>query len=165
MWKWSELKRLLLRKATSDTADLGAVMWPVVYPSDMMPPDNPHITVVIFSDINNPDLGYTREDVIDAVRSTYWNAMLWTQVDGLEWFGADQNVPVLRVSHNYLEAFRNSLMKVLAARGIPVDMTFPEYKPHVTITDEAALSGIWPDKLLTLPVEVWWGNTHYKMEQ
>lgn len=164
MWKWNDLKRLLTRKAAMrDTADLGAVMWPVVYPEDMLPPKDPHITIVVFNDINNPDLGYTREDVMDAVRSTLWNVFLWTNVDGVEWFGADKNIPVLRVSHAYLEAYRNSLLVELEARGIPVDMTFPEYKPHVTMSDEAALNEFYPDKLLALPVEVWWGNEHYKL--
>lgn len=164
MWKWSDLKRIFMRKASvSDITDLGAVMWPVLYPSDMNPPENPHITVVVFNDINNPDLGYTREDVMGAVYKTRYDVFLWTKVDGLEWFGQDKDIPVLRVSHDYLEAYRNALISELDSRGIPVDMTFPEYKPHVTITDEAALDGAWPDKLLAGPVEVWWGNEHYRL--
>lgn len=164
MWKWSDLKRIFMRKvAMRDTADLGAVMWPVVYPDDMMPPENPHVTVVIFTDINDPELGYTREDVMDAVRNTMHDVMVWMKVEGLEWFGAEQDIPVLRVSHDYLEAYRNSLLVELEARGIPVDMTFPEYKPHVTIRDEAALDGLWPSHLMGGPVEVWWGNAHYKV--
>ena len=164
MWKWSDLKRIFMRKAaTRDTADLGAVMWPVAYPDDMNPPENPHITVVIFTDINNEDLGYTREDVMDAVRNTVHDNFLFVNVDGVEWFGAEQNVPVLRVSHDYLEKYREAIMAELEKRGIPVDMTFPEYKPHVSITDVAALEGVFPNKLLAGPVEVWWGNVHYKV--
>lgn len=164
MWKWSDLKRLLKRKSPRlDTADLGAVMWPVAYPDDMLPPKDPHITVVVFKDINNPDLGFTREDVMDAVRQTMYDLYLWVTVDGVEWFGAERDIPVLRVSHDNLYAYRESIMEELAARGIPVDMTFPEYKPHVSITDEAALDGVYPDKLLAGPVEVWWGDEHYKM--
>lgn len=165
MWKWSDLKRIFMRKASvRDTADLGAVMWPVAYPVDMLPPENPHITVVIFDDINNPELGYTREDVMDAVRNTFWNCYLWCKVDGLEWFGAEQDIPVLRVSHDFLNAYRESLLVELEARGIPIDMRFPDYKPHVSITDEAALDGVWPNGVLAGPVEVWWGNNHYKID-
>lgn len=166
MWKWSDLKRIFMRKASMrDTADLGAVMWPVIYPSDMNPPEDPHITVVVFNDINNPDLGYTREDVMDAVANTLHDLFLWVNVDGLEWFGQDADIPVLRVSHDYLHAYRQSILTELEARGIPVDMTFPDYKPHVTIRDEAALDGVYPEKLLAAPVEVWWGNEHYKMPE
>ena len=164
MWKWSDLKRIFMRKAdTRDIADLGAVMWPVMYPSDMLPPEDPHITVVVFNDINNPELGYTREDVMDAVTNTMHGVFLWVDVEGLEWFGENADIPVLRVSHAHLERFRNSLLAELEKRGIPVDMTFPEYKPHVTIRDEAALDGLYPNKLLALPVEVWWGEKHYKV--
>lgn len=164
MWKWSDLKRLLTRKsARLDTAELGAVMWPVVYP-DMLPPKDPHITVVMFKDINNPDLGFTKEDVIAAVQAVPWEVFLWTRVTGLEWFGAEQNIPVLRVHHDYLPVFHQMIKTELAKRGIPVDETFPDYKPHVSITDEAALNGIYPKMLLAGPVEVWWGNEHYKID-
>lgn len=166
MWKWSDLKRLLKRKSgMRDIADLGAVMWPVVYPSDMMPPKDPHITIVVFKDINNPDLGYTREDVMDAVAKTMYDVFIWVKAEGIEWFGEDQNIPVLRVSHSFLNAYRESLIVELEARGIQIDMTFPEYKPHVTLSDEAALEGVYPDRLLAGPVEVWWAEEHFKMPE
>ena len=165
MWKWSDLKRIFMRKAADNgIADLGAVMWPVSYPADMAPPEHPHITVVIFKDINNEDLGYTREDVMEAVRNTVHDVMLFVNVDGLDWFGANQDVPVLRVSHMYLDSYRVALIKELDKRGIPIVMTFPEYKPHVTITDIAALNGLYPNKLLTGPVEVWWAEEHFKVD-
>lgn len=163
MWKWSDLKRIFMRKAVSDTADLGAVMWPVHYPSDMMPPKNPHITVVVFKDINNPELGYTRDDVIDAVKHTLYNNYLWIDVEGVEWFGENKDIPVLRVNHDYLYVYRNKIIEELSARGIPIDMTFPEYKPHVTMSDEAALEGVRPRKMLAGPVEVWWGDEHFRI--
>jgi hypothetical protein len=146
-----------------DTADLGAVMWPVVYPNmgEGNNPRDPHITVVIFTDISNPELGFTKEDVIDAVRTLTWDVYLWTRVTGLEWFGENQDVPVLRVEHDYLLPFHDAIVKELSARGIPVDNTFPDYKPHVTIPDTAALDGIYPKKLLAGPVQVWWGDEKF----
>lgn len=166
MWKWSDLKRIFMRKASMrDTADLGAVMWPAAYPAmdpEHMPRD-PHVTVVIFTDINNPDLGYTREDVMDVVRETSWSTMLWCKTNGIEWFGENQDIPVLRVYHDMLEAYRNDLVQRLAKRGIPIDLKFPEYKPHITIPDAAALDEVYPQSVLVGPVEVWWGNEHYKM--
>lgn len=169
MWKWNDLKRILMRKAsTRDIADLGAVMWPVVYPQMADPkyqPKDPHITVVIFTDINNPELGYTRQDVMDAVAHTMYEVFVWPKVEGVEWFGENQDIPVLRVHHSFLNAYRESLLVELEARGIPVDTTFPDYKPHVTITDEAALDGVYPQHLLAGPVEVWWGGEHYQMPE
>lgn len=170
MWKWADLKRILFRKQGLDIKDLGAVMWPVSYPNPEEQvggtayiPKDPHITVVVFKDINNPDLGYTREDVIEAVRESVWNVYLWCKVEGIEWFGSEQDVPVLRVHHDYLPVFYKSLTGILDARGIAYDKTFPDYKPHVTIPDLAALDKVYPDKLLAGPVEVWWGDVHYKV--
>lgn len=164
MWKWSDLKRLLRKAETKDIADLGAVMWPVVYPDmveEKYQPVDPHITVVIFNDVNNPDLGYSYMDVIEVVQDTISAVMLWVTVRGVEWFGAEQNVPVLVVEHEMLNQFRDALVINLANKGIPIDMTFPEYKPHVTITADAALDGVYPQRLLTKPVEVWWAKAHY----
>lgn len=167
MWKWNDLKRFLTKSATRDTKDLAAIMWPVAYPvymEDAYNPKNPHVTVVIFNDINNPELGFTKEDVIDAVREVKHDVMLYLTVEGLDWFGPDQNVPVLRVSHDYLFEFYDEIKKVLAKRGIPIDNTYPEYKPHITITELSALDGAYPRKLMTRPVEVWWGDVHYKVD-
>lgn len=162
MWKWSDLKRLLKAKpALRDTADLGAVMWPVLYLGPNAPVDA-HITVVIFTDINNPDLGFNVDDVISVVKE-FPEAMLRVKAEGIEWFGAEKNVPVLRVSHSYLELFHDMLEQDLTARGIPTDQTFPEYKPHVTVTPEAALDESYPDFLMAGPVEVWWGNVHHRV--
>ena len=162
MWKWSELKRLL-KGNKSDTADLGAIMWPVIYPSDMMPPENPHVTVVIFEDINNPSLGYTLEDVMEVVRRTTDNMMLWLRVEDVEWFGAEKDVPVLRVWHDFLPVYRKKVMAELEARGIPVDMKFPIYKPHCTITNETVEFGQYPEHLLAGTPEVWWGDEKHKI--
>lgn len=167
MWKWSDLKRLLIRKAAVDTADLGAVMWPVQYPDMGDPkyqPSDAHITVCIFENINEPDLGYTLQDVIDAVKQTGWDVIVRAKVLGLEWFGPDQNIPVLRVQNDYIDFYHEAITNELAERGIPISMKFPEYKPHVTITDEAALDGIWPEYVFAGPVEVWWGNEHYQID-
>lgn len=165
MWKWSDLKRILLRKAVSDTADLGAVMWPVAYPDmgDGYNPKNPHVTIVVFRDINNENLGFTKEDVINAIKATEHNVMLWLKPDGIEWFGPDQNVPVLRISHDYLYTYHSAIIKALAERGIPIDRTYPDYKPHVTITDAAALDNVVPNHLISGPVELWWGDEHFSI--
>lgn len=166
MWKWNDLKRLLLRKdAGYDISDLGAIMWPVMYP-DLGPeyvPDEPHITVAVFRGIHDPDLGFTKEDVVEAVSRTPGDTYLPVSITGLEWFGLNQDVPVLRVEHPYLYEYRNIAVDLLAKRGIEVDNTYPEYKPHISITDEAALEEVWPNKVFAAPVEVWWGHDRIKI--
>lgn len=165
MWKWNELKRLLLRK--SETSNFGAVMWPVLYPKMEDPahnPKNPHITIVMFRNIHDPELGFTKEDVIDAVRETMWDTFIYVEVERLEWFGVDSDIPVLVARHSYLPEYHRQIRRALAKRGIEWDKTFPDYKPHITITDEAALDKVWPYKLMAGPVEVWWGDEHFEIE-
>lgn len=154
MWKWSFLKRLLSKRA--EISNLGAVMWPVYFEGV---PDA-HVTVVIFDDINNPNIGFTKEDVISAVEELEHCQYLWLSVDGLEYFGPDKDVPVLRVSHSYLHIFREQLISILTERGIPINENYPEYKPHVTIPEGMSE---YPEKLLASPVEVWWGGEHYSV--
>lgn len=163
MWKWSDLKRLLRKRDKGfDVKNLAAVMWPAVYPSDMLPPDEPHVTIIFLGEIDTFE-GFTKQDVIDVIKTVPHDFFLWADVDGLDWFGPEQNIPVLRVRHDYLSVVHQSLKASLDARGIPYDTRFPEYKPHVSITDEAALSGVWPDKILLTPVELWWGGEHIKI--
>jgi len=163
IWKWSELKALVRKRAGDDTSNLGAVMWPVHYPLMDNPdhqPVDPHITIIYFGEIDG-DIGFTCHDVISAIMETQWNMYLWVRTEGVEWFGPDQDVPVLRVEHNYLQAYWERLKAVLRARGIPFDETYPEYKPHLTIPLDAALLGEHPSQVLVRPVQLWWGNVHY----
>lgn len=167
MWKWSDLKRILRKESRDvDVSDLAAIMWPVVYPTASNPehrPKEPHITIVFLGEIEKLD--YTKEDVVDAIKETLWDLYVWVKVIGLEWFGPEKNVPVLRVDHPYLYVFNEAMKMVLEMKGIEFDNTYPEYKPHVTITDEAALDGVWPEMLLAGPVELWWGGEHITIDE
>lgn len=165
MWKWNDLKRLLRKREGLDARKLGAVMWPVVYPNlgEGYVPANPHVTVIYFGEITG-DIGFTKEDVIDAIKATPHDVYLWLKADGIEWFGPENNIPVLRVHHDYLPVYHHSIRESLRARGIPFDETYPEYKPHVTITDAAALDGVVPSLMLAGPVELWWGGEHIPIE-
>ena len=151
-----------------DLKDLGAVMLPVIYPAyedDQYNPKDPHITMVQFLDINNPENGYSKEDVFDVVRNIgAGNSQLATHVTGVEYFGEKGEWPVLRVEHNFLERFNKELKASFDARGIVYDTRFPEFKPHVSIPAEAVRDGVYPAMLWTRPVEVWWGEKHYKFD-
>lgn len=170
MWKWSELKRIIMRKAADDYSRSAIVTWPVEYPNPQeqvggsvyIPPD-PHVTILYIHDIDSPDLGFTKEDMMDAIKETRWEVMLLLKVDKLEWFGPDNDIPVLRVEHSHLHPYRKALKEALAKRGIVIEETFPEYKPHVTIPETAAVVGIWPTQFLAGPVELWWGGIHHKI--
>lgn len=171
MWTWEELKQILFKKEKSqswDLKDLGAIMWPVIYPAyedNQYNPRDPHITVIQFTDINNPDNGFSKEDIFEVVENIgSGRSQLVTKVTGVEYFGADGDWPVLRVQHPFLERFHAEVKAMLDARGIEYDKRFPEYKPHVSTTAEAVRDKAYPAELWTRPVEVWWGEVHYKFD-
>jgi len=164
MWKWSTLKRFLRKSVGSDISTSGAIMWPAVYPLDPAHPEyrprEPHSTIVYLGDIT--DVNYTKEEVIDAIKDTYHSVFLWVYVEGLDWFGPEENIPVLRVHHDYMRPYHDTLTKVLKIRGIPFSEEY-DYSPHITITPQAALDEVWPKKILLSPVELWWGGEHIKI--
>lgn len=171
MWKWSELKNLLKKEKSGgwDLKDLGAIMLPVIYPAykeDIYNPTDPHITMVQFLDINNPENGYTKEDIFEVIENTgEIGFQLQVPVTGVEYFGENNDWPVLRVEHQFLHKFNANLKAALGARGIIYDTRFPEFKPHVSTTAEAARDGVYPANFWTRPVEVWWGDKHYKFDR
>lgn len=165
MWKWNDLKRFLKKEAEPDYSGYAAIMWPAKYPyqgNARYQPENPHCTIItLTSDINS--VNYTKEDILSVIRATDWNVLLPATVKGLEWFGPDQNIPVLTLEHDYLEKYHNQIKIALDNVNAVYDTTYPEYKPHVTITPDAALEGVYPSKIFLAPVELWWGDEHIKV--
>lgn len=171
MWTWTELKRILMRKSKADISNLGAIMVPVVYPVDEATgatshiPADPHITIHVFEDINDPGLGFTKEDIMDVVDRTLPDVFTFmAQVEEIDWFGESKDIPVARVWHPMLLNIRKQTMAELDRRGIEYSKRFPVFKPHVTVTEEAVENNLIPEYFWTQPVEVWWGGAHYRRE-
>lgn len=168
MWKWSDLKRLLKAKQEDYVLDSAIITWPVekVYLNDTMDylPDDAHITILYIPDIYNPDLGFTKEDVLDAIRDTDWDIMINPKVKGLEFFGPENDVAVLTLDHPYLQQYRDNVKMALAKRGIVVEETYPEYKPHVTIKSDADTDREFDNRIWAGPVELWWGDEYIKVK-
>jgi 2'-5' RNA ligase len=156
MWRWSELKALLKKKEYSNN-DYIAVMWPVAYPSGYPAPVDPHCTVIILGTTDT--VNFTKEEVLEVIRNQrQHNSFLFTKVKELTWFGPDADVPVLLLDHTVLEEFQSNLKRDLAAVGIQDASSYPEYRPHCTITENAARTRNFPDRLMLTPVQLWWGT-------
>jgi hypothetical protein len=169
-WSWSYLKTLLTKKKEYANEDYIAVMWPVAYPNPLEPsggtylsPKDPHCTIIM---LGTTDVAtFTKEEVLFVIRSIpSWNSMVYATVTELEWFGENKDIPVLRVEHTLLETFHDQLEEGLAAVGIKNTSSFPEYKPHVTITPEIVDSNTMPRRLLLGPVELWWGGERIRVD-
>lgn len=141
--------------------DTAIIAYPVLWPSGHRDPQIPdvHSTVVFLGDVSNSE--FTKEDVLDAMREFDVNVYRWVDVDGLDWFGPNHDVPVLRISHSGLQGFYERLTEKLAIKGIFSASEFP-YSPHVTIDMETATIG-WPNHLMLGPVELWWREEKIKI--
>jgi 2'-5' RNA ligase len=153
MWTLKQLKSLLRKSdGTTDFSQSAVVVWPVFYPEDMFPPDDPHVTVLYMPDVSNTN----KQDVIDAIKKTDWNTMPLARVSGQEMFGPLQDTPVLTLDHDFLEEYWNQLKGEFELAGIEYSQRFPEYRPHVTITSDAVAFDNFPTQFLLAPVELWW---------
>lgn len=167
MWKWNDLKRLLRLRKQVDVRELAGIMWPALYPDMGDPALNPrdaHCTIVYLGEIK--DFDFDRSQVLSAMREVFHPGMfIQANVNGVEWFGPEQNVPVLTLDNQYLYTANKAIRGALARHGVVWNETHPEYRPHVTITDEAALSGLYPKTLLLGPVELWWAGEHISLNK
>lgn len=161
-WSWAHLKTLLGFKKEYTKEDYIAVMWPVAYPLDYPAPKDPHITIIMLGTTDTAN--FTKDEVLDAMKETNYNAMPYVSVSGLEWFGPDNDVPVLTVKHSFLFDYKKHLERRLAERGIFNTSSYPDYRPHITITEDAATGNNYPLKLVLGPVELWWGTEHIRID-
>ncbi len=157
MWTLKQLKDILLRKA--DYSNSALIAWPVVYPEALLPPDNPHVTVIYIPDVTNVE----KSDVLDAIRATEFDVFPVVETTGIEMFGPDKDVPVIRVKHEYLEAYYEQIAFQLEARGIEFS-TLYDYSPHVTMSEKAYKTNAEvPPAFMLLPVSLWWKGTKEKV--
>jgi hypothetical protein len=77
----------------------------------------------------------------------------------MEMFGPEKDIPVVILEHTYLHKYHDFLTSALAKRGIESASEFKDYRPHVTMSENAAINYLVPtDPMLLLPVQLWWGG-------
>jgi 2'-5' RNA ligase len=153
IYKWTDLKNLLRKQ--QDFTETAVVVWRVA--DDIINNvTSPHVTIIYLGEIVNLD----QQGVINAIRQTNYQTILLAHPSGIEWFGPDKNVLVLRVEHPFFEKYHEALTQALASRGIASASQFPEYKPHITLAmpDEELQAFAWPPVIPVGPVELWWGG-------
>lgn len=136
------------------------IVYPALWHMAYIPPDKDdlHSTVLWLGDVS--DAPYGPADIIGALRGLDLVRYLWASVSGVEWFGPDNNIPVLRVEHSALQIQYDAITTALAPLGAVSASEFG-YSPHVTV-DEATTTR-YPSKILLGPVELWWKNQVFKI--
>lgn len=156
MWTLKELMKFIRKSDGAEFSDSAVVVWPVIYPEDLYPPVDPHVTVLYMPDVTTA--AYTKEDVIAVIKKTEHNTLPLATVKRLEMFGPLQDTPVLTLENEFLHEYNQALQDEFKLAGITYSDRFPDYKPHVTVSSDAVASGLWPTQFLLAPVELWWQN-------
>lgn len=113
-----------------------------------------HCTAIYLGEI--PDVTYCQDQVMAAVWDIrhYWgNHLRDIEVLGADWFGVDNDVPVMILEPQLLKIMRHLIDVRLGEDCIKSGSQFP-YRPHVTVKSDLRQA---PD-LVTLESPVlWWG--------
>lgn len=153
------------------------IVYPALWPTGA---DESHCTIGVLGE--TATLDYSVQDVLRVLHYFEWPDLTVAATGGIDWFGPDKNIPVVRLLGEHLHVNYQYLDLALASEGIAVDKTHGEYKPHVTINPFDVLDGdalavalgagqsyaqhleqniIIPDSIGLTKPQVWWGNEHY----
>lgn len=142
-----------------------AIVYPAVAPSEAynLPTDRTiktHVTVSLLGEI--PEVDFTKEELIEALRNIEWQTISDAEVEGLELFGIKNDFLVMLLQSPSLQRNWMSVNETLNRSGIPILDKYPSYRPHITLMEnyEEAL----PTPEFLPPVikvgfpELWWGT-------
>lgn len=151
-----------------DYSDSIAIVFPADWPNEssnlkVNKPSEPHCTLIWLGNI--PDVSYTKEDVQNLLDRMSIKAPGEVPTTGVELFGPEGDVLVVTLDSERLEPIRDAIEEGLKKIGGKNASQYKDYKPHVTIDEEATLSkeeaeielDIADTVTLGAPV-VWWGD-------
>ena len=139
---------------TTTTSDDHSDDIAIVYPSDW-PVDDPeaHCTIMYLGAIS--EANYTKQDLEEAIRKSEIKAPGATPTIGLEMFGEDKDIPVIRLKSLLVSIQKKQLQIMLLSKGIEDASSFPDYKPHVTVSEPNVEI---PTTVSLGAPAVWWGD-------
>ena len=138
------------------------IVYPYVYPQGVDFPtrgNDPHCTLIYLGPLS--DVDFTQEDVLLSLSGLDFGDIGIVDVDGLDLFGQDKDILVMRLKSSVLVDNFEAVRGRLAEKGIENASSFPDYSPHITLTEHYH----GPTIGYTLPTTVglgrpqlWWGE-------
>lgn len=139
----------------SEFDDSACIAYPASWPDTIK---DPHSTLIYLGEISK--LSYTKEDVLEVMDQEALSAPGAVEIDEIEMFGPDKDIPVAKLTSLRLKAQRAAIEFGLAEKGIHSTSEFG-YNPHVSLTydndvdvEELEL----PETVTLAPPELWWGD-------
>jgi 2'-5' RNA ligase len=143
-----------------------AIVYPAIAPSGdayNIPIDRTiktHVTVSLLGEI--PEVDFTKEELITALRSIDWQETSDISVDKLELFGPKNDFLVMVLNAPSLQRNWESVNASLSSAGVGVLDKYPTYRPHITLMEnyEEALPtpAFLPHTIKVGFPELWWGT-------
>lgn len=134
-----------------------AIVMPATFPGS---DEKSHCTNIFLGDIG-PNLHFTKDHLLnvcydlEAIFSR--NVTRRFDVSGVDWFGVDRDIPVMRLESRWLMHFRKVLDQYLMEEANIKSASEWDYQPHVTLPEGYDVSNLPEYVTLSKPV-VWWGD-------
>lgn len=138
-------------------SDSIAIVMPATFPGSVA---DSHCTNIFLGEIT-PSLHFTKDHLLnvcydlEAIFSR--NVTRTFDVSGVDWFGVDRDIPVMRLESRWLMHFRKVLEQYLMEEASIKNASEWGYQPHVTLPEGYDVSNLPKVVTLSKPV-VWWGN-------
>lgn len=134
-----------------------AIVMPATFPGSVA---DSHCTNIFLGEIT-PDLNFTKDHLLnvcyDLEAIFHRNVSRRFDVTGVDWFGVDRDIPVMRLESSWLMHFRLVLEEYLKQENNIRNASEWDYQPHVTLPEGYDVSDLPKYVTLTKPV-VWWGD-------
>lgn len=144
-------KKTTATKNDDDVSDSAVIAYPASWPSDL---STSHVTLLYLGSI--AEANFTKDEVISTLAHVDLDMFFYVKTTGLDLFGPEKDIIVVRVDHPMLHSQREAVEAKLAAVGINNASEFKEYKPHITIRPEH--KQYIPARVLLSPPYLYWGD-------
>lgn len=108
------------------------------------------------------DATFTKDDIQNVLKRLDFHAPGPVKTTGVEYFGPEKDIPVVTLSTQSLENYRETLERVLAKINVHNVSEFKDFKPHVTISYgpfEGSIDSLdIPETIVLGAPQLWWGD-------
>lgn len=135
-----------------------AIVMPATFPGSVA---DSHCTNIFLGKTDDPDLHFVKDNLTNVLYDleAVFHRNIWRRFDvtGVDWFGVDRDIPVMRLESSWLMHFRKVLEQYLMEEANIKSASEWDYQPHVTLPEGYDVSTLPPHVTLSKPM-VWWGD-------
>lgn len=135
-----------------------AIVMPATFPGSVA---DSHCTNIFLGTTDDPNLHFTKDHLLNVafdLEAAFSRTMTRRfDVTGVDWFGVDRDIPVMRLEPSWLVNFRKVVDYYLWEEAQIKSASEWDYQPHVTLPEGYDVSDLPKYVTLSKPV-VWWGD-------